>query len=153
MKRIKQKFDDGAYQYIIGVDPGVKTWLGAVRRTIETGKEFLVKISSGEFHNRTKQFQRDKKAEQMTANFERKCRRDRENREIYPETPSSNSSSFEYYVEHKLKFFNRGIKLYCKQRYTRLSFDKYIRSTRAVDNILGKANLNDMICLYFSLHL
>lgn len=36
---VKRKYYDGYYVYEIGIDPGMKTWLAAVRRHIDTGKE------------------------------------------------------------------------------------------------------------------
>lgn len=36
---IKQKLEDNEYKYIIGIDPGMKTYLAGVRRNIATGVE------------------------------------------------------------------------------------------------------------------
>lgn len=36
---VKQQYMDGTYVYVLGIDPGMKTWMAAVRRHINTGKE------------------------------------------------------------------------------------------------------------------
>ena len=36
---IKQQYFDGYFQYMLGIDPGMKTWLAVVRRHIDSGKE------------------------------------------------------------------------------------------------------------------
>lgn len=38
-KAQKKQFDEGHFKYIIGVDPGMNTWLAAVRRTVLENKE------------------------------------------------------------------------------------------------------------------
>lgn len=39
------------------------------------------------------------------------------------------------YAEHVLRFFDTNIDVYCKQSYTRLNFEKYIDTNRAMDKI------------------
>lgn len=65
------------YDYTIGVDPGVKTWIAAVRRGKDE-HETNIKISSKQWYYAIKQNTRNKKAEKMTERYENAAKADRE---------------------------------------------------------------------------
>lgn len=57
--------------------------------------------------------------------------------------PSPLGQNWLHYVHHRLKMLKDGIDAYASPQYTRLALDKYIESTRAVDQIIGKLTNNE----------
>ena len=131
IEQIKKECNGEKPHYFIGIDPGYNTWLAAVRRTISTGKEALIKISSKQYYGRSKQHIRDKLAKKYTDDYTKIEKEDLINNNM----PSPKGRDYEDYIRHRLRMMNRGLEVYTTRKYARLSFDKYIESYRAIDTI------------------
>lgn len=92
-------------------------------------------ISSKQYHYWTKQNVRNRQGKRWAKDFDEEEKKDREDRTIYPEMPSPMSRRWKYYIWHRLKMMERGIAVYTTDKYTRLSFDKYVRSNSVCDSI------------------
>lgn len=113
---ISEKYSNEEYNLVCGFDPGYKNWLGGVVRDEKNGEEKNIKITSKQFHNKTGKHKRVRKAKRWTKHFERAAAMDREDRNIWPETPSPCSRNWFNYVLHRLKMFNDGIRTYTQAR-------------------------------------
>lgn len=97
-----------------------------------------MKITSKQFHWRAKQNKRNAKAKRWTKEFTQFEQNDLKNRTLYPVTPSPLGKHWLNYVHHRLKMVKKGLEAYTTRKYTRLSLDKYIESSRAIDQIAGE---------------
>lgn len=132
-----QRYDNGEYGHAIGLDPGYKLFQAGVIKNLETGEETLLKLTSRKFYNMTRQNVRDRKGAQFTDEFEALAAHDR-NTNYNDEVVSPRSQNYQLYIQHRLKFFNRGIALYTTKGYTRLAFDKYVHTQSAMDTVINK---------------
>lgn len=78
----------------------------------------------------TRQKLRNRQAKRWTRDFVREEEADRNNRTLYAVMPSPMGARWKDYVKHRLKMIERGIAVYTTEKYTRLNFDKYVRSNR-----------------------
>lgn len=138
MKKIKQQLLDGFFRYIIGIDPGDKTWNATTRRTVASGKEVNLTTSSKRYHWDAQQSKRNKKAKRWTKDYTAEEQRDLNDRTLYPATPSPMSRNWIHYVMHRMKMLTRGMAVYATAKYARLSADKHIWSQRTIDRIAKK---------------
>lgn len=88
LEAIRQKLRDCFFWYILGIDPGMKTWNATVRRTCQTGKEVNFTLSSKRYHWDTLHKTRNKKAKRFTKEYVAFERNDLNDRAIYPVMPS-----------------------------------------------------------------
>lgn len=86
----------------------------------------------------TKENIRKSKRKRWTKAFTKEEEKDRNNRNIYPQMPSPKGHGWKFYVQHRLKMFEKGIATYTTDKYTRLDFDKYVESNRVCDSIAAK---------------
>lgn len=63
--------------------------------------------------------------------------------------PSPLGANWLDYIHHKLRMLKRGMDVYTTDKYTRLSLDQYIESTRAIDQYLGKMVDYKSAIIYF----
>lgn len=90
------------------MDPGVKTWIVAVRQSRDL-HETNIKVSHKEYYDKINNYSRTTKGKKITARFEEEARRDREDRDIYEYTPSPKGKQRNpYYMHttHKTKWWN-----------------------------------------------
>lgn len=94
-------------------------------------------ISSKQYHYWTKQKLRTRQEKRWTKDFVKEEQDDRENRNFYPMMPSPMGQNWRDYIRHRMKMMERGIAVYTTDKYTRLNFDKYVRSNSVCDSIAG----------------
>lgn len=116
-REIQRKYNEHVYENQCGIDLGYKLWVACVKKNPEDGKESNLKISSKQFHHATGKYKREKKAAKIVGQFEAEAAADRENRTLYPETPSPCNDNWRHYIIHRLKMFNTGIATYTDKRY------------------------------------
>lgn len=90
-------------------------------------------ISSKQYHWLTKEKVRKRQEKRWTAGFTQREQDDRNNRNLYEVMPSPMGYRWKDYV--RLKMHVHGIAVYTTEKYTRLSFDKYVRSNSVCDSI------------------
>lgn len=88
-------------------------------------------------------------AKRYTKQFVIQERVDRNDRTLYPVMPSPLGKEWLYYVQHRLKMLNDGIRAYTTRKYTRLDLDKHINSYRAIDQIVGKLTNYESAVIFF----
>ena len=138
MEKLKESFCNDEFDDKVGIDPNMKTWLACVRTVLKNGKETNIKISSGQYHNMTKQNLRNKKVEKIAGKVLNAMKNDLNNRNIYERTPSPNGANWLDYIRHKLKFYKDGVDVFTKRKYARLELDKYIESQRTMERVIEK---------------
>ncbi|XP_031623265.1 uncharacterized protein LOC116340757 [Contarinia nasturtii] len=129
---IQRAYDSGQIERIIGCDPGYREFVGVVRKDLATDNEENFLKSSKEWHHMTGFFDRQYKLKRFTGAFEKKCRKLRENREIYEETPSKKSADYHTYLDYQLDVFNESCEIKYQKRVVRLKFDAYTRTQVAL---------------------
>lgn len=106
-------------------------------------------ISSKQYHWLTKEKVRKRQAKRWTAEFTRIEENDRNNRNLYAVMPSPMGHRWKDYIRHRLKMHNRGIAAYTTEKYTRLNFDKYVRSNSVCDSIAQMYTGNRPTLMHF----
>lgn len=81
--------------------------------------------------------------------FTRLEQADRNNRALYEVMPSPLGHRWRDYIRHCLKMHTRGIAAYTTEKYTRLSFDKYVRSNSVCDSIARMYTGNRPTLMHF----
>lgn len=101
MNRIRERYYNGEYWRILGVDPGYKLWLFAVIRRIPPNnaktsktKEFNYRKSSGQYHHELGFFERKKRLRKLTDAFN-------------DEMAMNMSQSIECQIQSKIWKFNK----------------------------------------------
>ncbi|XP_055311411.1 uncharacterized protein LOC129574069 isoform X1 [Sitodiplosis mosellana] len=135
LSEIKAKYEKpvskGGYKYESGIDPGQKTKMACVRRTLATGIETNIKLSSIQYHWGARQGMRDKQATKMTRKYVHKEQRDLKS---YPITSvSPRGSQWKSFIKHKIKMLTDSLATYARRKYAQLSLHKYIESNREMD--------------------
>lgn len=99
-----------------------------------TGEEANFRLRPKEWHRRTGYFERKSKLNAYTGDFERKCKKLRGDREIFPEMPSPKSHEHITYLEYQLLVFNKSREvinvIYNKLFYDSIHFCSFMRSHR-----------------------
>ena len=132
-----QRYDEGLYDTVVGLDPGYKLYIAGVIKNQVSGEESQVKITSRKFYNMMRQNIRDRKVKQFTGDFEALTASDRETN-YNGEVVTPMSMRYMLYIEHRLKYIDEAIELYTTDQYSRLALDKYICTQRAMDEIVDK---------------
>ncbi|XP_031638874.1 uncharacterized protein LOC116350994 [Contarinia nasturtii] len=125
---VQAAFDANKIEKIIGNDPGEKVMIAATRLNIAAEEEVSYRLTSKQWHWQVGTVKRKKMMKKFTGKFEAECRRLRENREEYPETPSMKSRDHETYLAYKLRVFEESGQVKYKRRVVRLRFDKYVQT-------------------------
>lgn len=97
-----------------------------------------MKTSAKRYHWNTGQKTRAAKAKRWTNRFVIEERNDRNDRRLYPTMPSPLGRHWLHYTHHRLKMMKKGMDVYATPKYTRLRFEKYIRTVRASDEKAGE---------------
>lgn len=98
-----------------------------------------IKISSKRYHYDTKQFLRNKKAEQMTRVFTHDEKIDlKKTAHRIGKMPSPKSNEWRHYVRHRLRMMKDGMAVYTTRSYARLGLDKHIEWHCAMDKMTNK---------------
>lgn len=108
-----------------------------------------MKTSAKEYHWKTRESVRQRKRDRWTFEFCRQEEDDRNNRERYPVMPSSLGRYWMNYIEHRMRMFKRGVRVYTTAKYTRLNLDLYIESNRTSDKVASKLTNNEPSLIYF----
>ncbi|XP_055317529.1 uncharacterized protein LOC129576435 isoform X2 [Sitodiplosis mosellana] len=133
LKTIEDMYRGERFVYELGIDPGVRTWNATVRRTVATGDEENITIAGPTYHWRAKRSKRRQKEERWQRTFKEQLQREIRS---YPVDPSPKSKdAWKSYICHRLTMMALGIAVFGTRKYARLSFDKYVGSTRASGKI------------------
>lgn len=122
------------FDYVIGIDPGVRLALGGVVYNVKTGKRILIKESSRSLHAKSGFFARKAKLERHSRILENAIKAS--NEELHNIGPSS--ADFTAYTRHQLGFVNARFRLYRRKVFRRLNFDSHIRRHATVDKLVSQ---------------
>lgn len=127
----------------VGIDPGWKLFIGAVRHT-DANKYENVTYSSKDFYQECGHYARNHKLYERTKHTEYKIRKDREKD---PDLDNTNSELkqinwFQWWVKSyiwfELKWLTEKIETYHKRKIARLKFDGYIRRKKTINEQIEK---------------
>lgn len=135
--RIRNNYQNNQYRYETSIDVGYNTYIAAIRRSVDSGKELNLTLKSRRFHRNTKNNLRKKKFDRLAGDFEKAAALDRENRQLYPEMPTpTGSHMWWHYIRHSLKHWSKAIETYTVTAYAEMAFDKYTNTQKQIDGIV-----------------
>lgn len=98
-----------------------------------------ITISAKRYHFDAKKHSRDIRRERLSQEFKDE---ELQNLHLYPAMTSQRGEFWFFYVEHRLEMCERGFDTYAKRKYVQIDLDKYIQSTRALDEITSRLSGN-----------
>ncbi|XP_055302910.1 uncharacterized protein LOC129568699 [Sitodiplosis mosellana] len=132
-EQINDMYENGVFRFVLGMDPGVRTWNATVRKHIASGVEENITIDGPKYHFRAKYGKRKRKSEKWLRLFTELEQHDRNQYPFYPSPKGA--SNWMSYIEHRVKMLQPGMEVYTARKYIRLNLDKHIEETRASDTI------------------
>jgi transposase len=131
-KRIRPDLGNQNFDSFIGVDPGEKLFIGAVKE--ENGQVQNIKIKNRTYQYMNGHYQRKKKLKKLTSEIDTKIEADRQ---TLPNPPEQlNYSRHHEYVDFCLKWLPEKTDVYLNKKIARLKFDKYIRCSSTLSNLI-----------------
>lgn len=138
------------FDYVMGIDPGVRLALGGIRYNVRTGARELIKIKSHKLHhdsglnarNMREKAQSDELQKEISENREgleyliSLERWERDGHEVSIHV-GAEAFGYEEYTDFQLQFMERRINLYKRPVFRRLSFDSYIRRRETIDKTVS----------------
>ncbi|XP_031627394.1 uncharacterized protein LOC116343481 [Contarinia nasturtii] len=118
-------------KYVIGINPNEKTWLAITRCNIpktpdEPAVEENITIPNTRFYWGTRQKRREKEANKLAGWFDIE---EKNHLKSYPfSPPSPRNSTWQWYIEYRIKMLRKGMSAYATRKYSRLDLDHYIKS-------------------------
>jgi len=107
-----------------------------IRLFISSNFQMNFTISSKKYHYMTGQGIRDEKAKRWTRRFVEFEENDRNDRARYPDRmPTPKGNNWRDYIRHRLTVMKKGFDVYTTAKYTRLRFEKYVKSNSVCDKI------------------
>lgn len=123
----------------IGIDPGRKLMAGAVIHSeFNANHRENIQLKSATHHHNAGYFARKRKRDKITRQLEDRLRGEREERQALAEDAGEIYDQRADLIIHERTYFVEKASLYMSNKYTRLKFDKYIQSRRAVDRFTSR---------------
>lgn len=137
------KVDIKKVKRVCGFDPGLKNGLGGFisdQKIEEIGdknkdKRFLLKSTS--WYHRTGAYWRAEKRKKMADDYLEKFRKELLSQEQYRDINLNEPDNYINIAKFRLTYFDEAQKLYSKRKLARLSWDKYIQTSRETDKLIN----------------
>lgn len=118
------------------IDVGKRLMLSGIIIDHKTGNYQHLKLSGKQYHHMCKTYVHKKHREALTNQIDKKMRISRtnesknQNQNEFHQQPSSRTSDYKEYAEHKLKYFTEAMAAYANEEYTRLNFNQWKQTKR-----------------------
>ncbi|XP_031635256.1 uncharacterized protein LOC116348406 [Contarinia nasturtii] len=126
---IKEKYNNFEFDYVLGIDPGVRTWNATVRKPVRSGNEENITIDGPKYHFKAKYGKRKRKSDQWTELLQKQRELDYKRYAFFP-SPKGRSH-WMCYIAYYVKMMKPAMAVYT----IRFRLDKYIEENRASDKI------------------
>ncbi|XP_031618447.1 uncharacterized protein LOC116337743 isoform X2 [Contarinia nasturtii] len=130
---IKEKYNNFEFDYVLGIDPGVRTWNATVRKHVRSGNEENITIDGPKYHFKAKYGKRKRKSDQWTELLQKQRELDYKRYAFFP-SPKGRSH-WMCYIAYYVKMMKPAMAVYTTRKFIRLRLDKYIEENRASDKI------------------